>query len=106
MNRATTRVAKVAFGHAFMKSVGWSAGLLTTSFLSAAFSMHILNMVGPVLASTNENFLMAPPGAIVPFYLSSCPQGWLPADGTNETPDLRGRFVRGRDDSNTARPLP
>jgi len=36
-----------------------------------------------------------PAGAIMQFYLSSCPAGWKPADGTNGTPDLRGQFVRG-----------
>lgn len=36
-----------------------------------------------------------PPGAISAFNLTSCPTGWIPADGTSGTPDLRGIFVRG-----------
>ncbi|MEI6480504.1 MAG: hypothetical protein WCO12_03230 [bacterium] len=36
-----------------------------------------------------------PSGAVMAFYLSSCPSGWKAADGTNGTPDLRGYFVRG-----------
>ena len=28
------------------------------------------------------------------FNAPECPSGWLAADGTNETPDLRGVFVR------------
>lgn len=36
-----------------------------------------------------------PSGAIMPFYLSSCPTGWMLADGINGTPDLRGAFIRG-----------
>lgn len=36
-----------------------------------------------------------PSGAIMPFFLPSCPSGWLLADGTNGTPDLRGAFIRG-----------
>ncbi len=36
-----------------------------------------------------------PAGAIMQFYLDTCPTGWKPADGTNGTPDLRGAFVRG-----------
>jgi hypothetical protein len=32
------------------------------------------------------------------FYLENCPEGWAPANGTNGTPDLRGQFVRARDD--------
>ncbi len=38
-----------------------------------------------------------PSGMIAPFYLASCPAGWVLADGTNSTPDLRGAFVRGLD---------
>ncbi len=36
-----------------------------------------------------------PAGAIMAFNLSSCPTGWILADGTSGTPDLRGIFVRG-----------
>ncbi|MFA5917712.1 MAG: hypothetical protein WC850_05765 [Candidatus Gracilibacteria bacterium] len=36
-----------------------------------------------------------PSGFIGSFYLSSCPTGWILADGTNSTPDMRGAFVRG-----------
>lgn len=38
---------------------------------------------------------IVPPGAIMPFYLNSCPAGWIAADGNNGTPDLRNQFVRG-----------
>ncbi|MBU2104749.1 MAG: hypothetical protein KKF67_03165, partial [Nanoarchaeota archaeon] len=33
-------------------------------------------------------------GSIISFYLSSCPTGWILADGANGTPDLRGAFIR------------
>jgi hypothetical protein len=36
-----------------------------------------------------------PAGAIMAFNLTTCPSGWVPADGTNGTPDLRGSFIRG-----------
>ena len=36
-----------------------------------------------------------PAGTISSFYLSSCPNGWILADGNSSTPDLRGIFVRG-----------
>ncbi|MDD4151845.1 MAG: hypothetical protein PHR68_04485 [Candidatus Gracilibacteria bacterium] len=39
----------------------------------------------------------APTGAIMAFYLISCPTGRIIADGTNGTPDLRGEFIRGID---------
>ena len=36
-----------------------------------------------------------PAGTISAFNLTTCPIGWIPADGTNSTPDLRGVFIRG-----------
>ncbi|MBW3015323.1 hypothetical protein KY330_02800 [Candidatus Woesearchaeota archaeon] len=36
-----------------------------------------------------------PIGTISPFYLSTCPEGWSLADGTDGTPDLRDRFIVG-----------
>lgn len=36
-----------------------------------------------------------PTGAIMAFYLSSCPSGWIVANGASSTPDLRGTFIRG-----------
>lgn len=38
-----------------------------------------------------------PAGAVMYFNLTTCPTGWLPANGTAGTPDLRGEFVRGLD---------
>lgn len=38
-----------------------------------------------------------PTGAVMFFNLASCPPGWLPANGTSGTPDLRGEFIRGLD---------
>lgn len=40
---------------------------------------------------------MTPSGEIGYFYLSACPPGWLTADGTNGTPDMRGVYARGLD---------
>ena len=39
--------------------------------------------------------LAIPSGAIMAFYRSSCPGGWLAADGGGGRPDLRGMFLRG-----------
>lgn len=36
-----------------------------------------------------------PAGMIAPFNSASCPTGWILADGTSGTPDLRGIFIRG-----------
>jgi hypothetical protein len=36
-----------------------------------------------------------PTGAVMAFYLASCPTGWSLANGNGGTPDLRGAFIRG-----------
>ena len=40
---------------------------------------------------------VVPKGMIAPFNSEACPIGWLEANGQNNTPDLRGTFVRGWD---------
>lgn len=40
----------------------------------------------------------SPSGQIAAFNLEKCPLSWVPADGTNGTPDLRGMFLRGIND--------
>lgn len=87
----------------FYKGVGLTIGFFTTSLVAAAAAMNIF-APGEVISSAriNQNFLIAAPeGAVVAFYLPNCPEGWAPADGSNGTPDLRGAFVRGRDDVGT-----
>lgn len=84
----------------FLKGVGLSVGFLSTSLFAAAAAMNVFSP-GEVISSAeiNQNFaIAAPEGAIMAFYLADCPEGWAVADGTNGTPDLRGRFIRGMDD--------
>lgn len=83
----------------FFKGVGIGAGLITTSVFAAAAAMNVFTPGQVVSADLiNQNFrIAAPEGAIMAFYLDDCPEGWAPADGTNGTPDLQGRFIRGRD---------
>jgi len=40
---------------------------------------------------------LTPSGAVIAFNLSACPTGWIAANGSNGTPDLRGEFIRGLD---------
>lgn len=89
----------------FFKGAAFAAGLTVFVSLSwlAAQTLNSFNP-GDVVSSTkiNENFLIAAPtGQVSAFYLGACPDGWEPADGTNGTPDLRGRFIRGLDDAGT-----
>ncbi|MCH8518678.1 hypothetical protein LAT59_02870 [Candidatus Gracilibacteria bacterium] len=39
----------------------------------------------------------APIGSVMAFNRDTCPAGWITADGQNDTPDLRGEFIRGLD---------
>ncbi|TGM79498.1 phage tail protein [Leptospira bouyouniensis] len=87
----------------FYKGVGITLGFFTTSLVAAAAAMNLF-APGEVISSAriNQNFLIAAPEyAIVAFNLANCPEGWTAADGTNGTPDLRGVFVRGKDDMGT-----
>lgn len=49
------------------------------------------------IGSKVDNLSVIPPWAVIAFNLSSCPSGWIAADGTSGTPDLRGEFIRGLD---------
>ncbi|MBE7440022.1 MAG: hypothetical protein HS115_16335 [Spirochaetales bacterium] len=87
-----------------MRGAAFAAGVAT--FLAVgiviAQSIHTFSSGDVVSASKiNEDFqIAAPEGALMGFHLASCPSGWILADGTNGTPDLRGRFLRGRDPGN------
>ena len=45
--------------------------------------------------SSSSNSSGVPEGAIMAFNLAECPTGWVLADGSSGTPDLRGIFLRG-----------
>ena len=49
--------------------------------------------------SANGTFNLLPKGTIVAFNSDKAPDGWALCDGTNGTPDLRGRFIRMQSDS-------
>lgn len=92
-----------SFKQGLVKGLGFGAGisiaLATTTLLAAAAAMKVFS-AGEVISATelNRNFTIAgPEGEVSAFYLSDCPDGWTIADGTNGTPDLRGRFIRGMD---------
>jgi hypothetical protein len=41
-----------------------------------------------------RNSQTVPAWWVLAFNLKNCPSGWIPADGTNWTPDLRWEFIR------------
>lgn len=50
---------------------------------------------GPITASSFSGNGSVPSGAIMMWYGTTPPSGWVICDGTNGTPDLRGRFIVG-----------
>lgn len=81
------------------KGVGFASGVLIFMAISVLVAEGIKTFTSGDLisaSSINLNFQIASPeGTISAFYLSSCPTGWIQADGNNGTPDLRGVFIRG-----------
>jgi hypothetical protein len=91
------------FKAGFQRGLGFVAAAVAIPLtVLLAQSIHTFSPGQTVSASQmNANFqIAAPTGAIMGFYLSACPSGWIAADGTNGTPDLRGAFVRARDPGN------
>ncbi len=94
------------FLNGLTRGFGFSAGISIFVALAALLAQSLSSFASGDLVSAstmNANFqaVKTPDGAIMAFYLSACPTGWIPADGSNSTPDLRGLFIRGRDDFGT-----
>lgn len=68
---------------------------------STMINDNFQNLSGKIQSNTTQLTIVAPDGLIAAFNLSACPAGWIPADGTNGTPDLRGVFIRGLDNLGT-----
>jgi len=84
---------KAEIKKSFLKGAAFAAGVGVFATLSFIVAQSINTFTsGEVVSASkiNENFQMAAPqGAVMAFYLSACPSGWIAADGTNGTPDLR-----------------
>ncbi len=66
-------------------------GDLTVNWLSTTTDVN----VGRGLKVPNGKIDFLPKGSIIAFYGSPFPPGWAICDGTNDTPDLRSRFIIG-----------
>ena len=56
---------------------------------------YINSLIGSSSSSTSILGDTIPSGTIVMYYGTSAPDGWAICDGSNNTPDLRGKFVIG-----------
>ena len=78
--------------------LGFGFALAVSAFgaVYAAYStLGVAN--GDQLSSSKWNEVVSytvPPGAVMAFNLTSCPNGWSEADGNGGRPNLRGQFVR------------
>ena len=62
----------------------------------ATLSSLTVNSTDTLTADLWNNLVehSVPTGFVWAFNLSACPTWWIPADGTNSTPDLRWTFIR------------
>jgi hypothetical protein len=85
--------------------------------ISTSFYRHAAKAVfnntktpGSMLTAAEWNSLPSdigvPANAVMAFNLTSCPPGWILADGTSGTPDLRGAFIRGMYGDQNGRDVP
>ena len=65
----------------------------TLAYISKKIQSDGLDVAGNLNVQGSFNYL--PTGTIVAFNDSVAPNGWALCDGTNGTPDLRGRFIYG-----------
>ena len=89
-----------ARGLGFVLVVSFAAGVsvLLAQSLTSFNSGDLISA-----ARINANFqIAAPENAVMAFHQTSCPPGWIAADGANGTPDLRGQFIRGLNDFGSA----
>lgn len=68
---------------------------LSNESIQALSSVYNSNNLTVTNATVTGSFNLLPRGSIIMWYGSTVPNGWTICDGSNGTPDLRGRFVVG-----------
>jgi microcystin-dependent protein len=79
-----------------IRSLSDIATKIQTSGISINDNLYVtgnLNVIGDFILSGPTN--LVPKGVIVAWNSSIAPYGWAICDGTNGTPDLRGKFILG-----------
>jgi hypothetical protein len=85
----------------FIDSISHRVGIGTTTpqnLLNVAGNINFTGLIygnGSQLTGISSGGSGVPVNTISAFNLASCPTGWILADGSSGTPDLRGIFIRG-----------
>lgn len=76
--------------------------LTATTFNEVLENQRVIKTIVDWLSSTVSWLSNVPAWFVWAFNLSSCPASWIPANGTNGTPDLRWEFIRWLDNGRWA----
>ncbi len=93
-NTIKTLLIILAISYVLNKILPTKEGFQTTTSSTGYSNLVLADSTG------NMNSIAFPKGMIMAYYppsgnISSIPSGWALCDGTNGTPDLRGRFILG-----------
>lgn len=91
----TTSWAVNGNGDTVLFDISRKVGIGTTNPTSKLHVLGDVNITGNLYVNGTIVGSGVPTGAIMAFNSASCPTGWILADGTSGTPDLRGIFLRG-----------
>jgi len=76
-------------------TTGFNVNLQNDGSSTSQLNWFAIGRWTAVPAINSSIYIGIPYGAIMAFNSASCPAGWIIADGTSGTPDLRGIFIRG-----------
>ena len=71
-----------------------AGGLTIPGDLTIGGKLNVSSDITSANLIVTSSFNMIPKGTIIAFNSENAPNGWALCDGTNGTPDLRGRFIR------------
>lgn len=89
--------AEVKIPHEFRQGTAPTASQFNENFQALALALRNLETKADAKAASPNALDALPKGIILAWYTKSgrIPNGWAICDGSNGTPDLRGRFLRG-----------
>ena len=81
------------------------AGNIVTQYGDSAIVQYLGSGAWRILSYFPAVGGPVPSGAVMAFYLSSCPSGWSAANGAGSTVNMVGYFIRGLDPSGAIDPI-